>query len=221
MQATMSTTHATTQIPTTHAMPPAAAVRARVLNLPFREPGKGGGRIDGGFVDGGFDDGELVRLLAEKDGAQVSEHFFTHLGRPYLTCFVRWTEPRRAPVSTEAPRSGARSGPRTATRAPGNRSRSAARAEPASRAGGDPPELDPTSRRVHDSLRSWRAARARELGVPAYRVLTNRQLETLARSRPSDPGVLLGLEGIGPATARVHGEAIVARIREAAASGAA
>jgi ribonuclease D len=76
------------------------------------------------------------------------------------------------------------------------------------------------AQRIHDSLRVWRAGRARELGVPAYRVLTNRQLVALARSRPSEPGALLAIEGIGPATARVHGEAIVRRIRDALDSAA-
>jgi superfamily II DNA helicase RecQ len=182
-----------------------ATVRARVLNLPFR----------GGDPDG-FDDSELVRLLADKEGAQVSEHFFTHQSRPYLACFVRWNEPcggvaaSRAEAEPWPGRNGAAAEPSRPSR---RRSRAAARAD---HDHDSRPVLDPIEQRVHDALRAWRAARARELGVPAYRVLTNRQLEALARARPSDPGLLLALEGIGPATARVHGDAIVARIREAA-----
>jgi hypothetical protein len=183
-----------------------ATVQARVLNLPFR-----------GCDPGGFDDSELVQLLSDKEGAQVSEHFFTHQGRPYLACFVRWNEPNGAEAAASrpdsAPWSGRNGSAAEPSRTPRKRSRAPNRGESDE---GSRPVLDPLEQRVHDALRAWRAGRARELGVPAYRVLTNRQLEALARARPSDPGALPAIEGIGPATATAHGEAIVARIREAA-----
>lgn len=188
----------TTILPTDPSLHAITRARVRVLNLPFR-----GER-------GGFDDSELVHLLAEKDGAQVSEHFFTHAGRPFLACFVRWNEPCGQPGT--GPREESPPEPRPARR----RARSTGAAKPVAEA--SELELDPAARRVHDSLRSWRAGRARELGVPAYRVLTNRLLEALARARPTEAAALHGISGLGPATARVHGEAIVARIREALAS---
>jgi superfamily II DNA helicase RecQ len=117
-------------------------------------------------------------------------------GRPYLSCVVRWN----GACAPDAPRATARESRRAAR----------GRREPPAEAA----ELDARGQRTFAALRAWRSERARELGVPAYRVLTNRQLTALARARPADLAALERIEGIGPATCRQHGERILARLRE-------
>jgi hypothetical protein len=75
--------------------------------------------------------------------------------------------------------------------------------------------LDGPSQRAAEVLRAWRNTRRRELDVPAYRVLTNRQLEAVARRRPDTLGALAEIGGFGPATLATHGEAILACLKTA------
>ena len=75
--------------------------------------------------------------------------------------------------------------------------------------------LDGPALRAAEGLRAWRNARRRELDVPAYRVLTNRQLEIIARRRPETLDDLSEIAGLGPATLATHGDAILACLRSA------
>lgn len=75
--------------------------------------------------------------------------------------------------------------------------------------------LDGPAQRAAEVLRAWRNTRRRELDVPAYRVLTNRQLEAVARRRPDTLGALAEIGGFGPATLATHGEAILACLKTA------
>ena len=145
----------------------------------------------------GFDGTALVEFLERHRAARISEHFFTLDGQPFLSCFVQWSDADGELAAPSAP--GTRRGERSRETTV---------------------ELDDTGRRVAGALRAWRAERARELGVPAYRILTNRQVDVLALARPSDASTLPELDGIGAQTLALHGERIVAAIRGArAASG--
>ncbi len=64
------------------------------------------------------------------------------------------------------------------------------------------------------TLREWRLQEARRQRVPAYRILTDRDLEALARARPSDEAELLEVPGIGPSKARRFGRRLLALIAE-------
>jgi RecQ family ATP-dependent DNA helicase len=57
-------------------------------------------------------------------------------------------------------------------------------------------DLDPE---LVERLRDWRRGEAKERGVPAYRVMTNRALAEIARSRPSDVDTLAQVHGVGDA----------------------
>jgi ATP-dependent DNA helicase RecQ len=60
---------------------------------------------------------------------------------------------------------------------------------------------------VLSALRSWRAGVARDMGVPAYAVLGNSVLESVARTRPETRAELARIPGIGPrALAKFGGE---------------
>jgi len=62
---------------------------------------------------------------------------------------------------------------------------------------------------VFEALRAWRAALAKEQGVPAYVILHDKTLHELAVRRPASLDDLLGIPGIGQAKADRYGEAIL------------
>jgi ATP-dependent DNA helicase RecQ len=65
--------------------------------------------------------------------------------------------------------------------------------------------LTPEAERLFESLRHLRLQLAREEGVPAYVVASDRTLRELARLRPKSASALLGVHGIGPAKAERYG----------------
>jgi superfamily II DNA helicase RecQ len=62
----------------------------------------------------------------------------------------------------------------------------------------DEPPLDVDQRRAFDALKTWRAALAKDLGWPAFRVASNRTLEGIARRAPRDARELESVWGVGP-----------------------
>lgn len=71
------------------------------------------------------------------------------------------------------------------------------------------PQLTPESQQLAGRLREWRAAEAKRLRIPAYMVLQDRTLASLAQVRPMNPNQLMDIDGIGPAKAEKFGEAIL------------
>ncbi len=68
----------------------------------------------------------------------------------------------------------------------------------------------PQSLAADEALRAWRKIRSTEDGVPAYVVLSNRQLEGIAAAMPSGERDLLACNGIGPTKLERYGEDILA-----------
>ncbi|KMO95914.1 ATP-dependent DNA helicase [Streptomyces roseus] len=50
---------------------------------------------------------------------------------------------------------------------------------------------------LYERLREWRAAQAREQGLPAYCVFTDKTLVAIAEAQPSEPGELSMISGVG------------------------
>lgn len=73
-------------------------------------------------------------------------------------------------------------------------------------------ELRGESREAYVRLAVLRARLAVEAGVPAYRVLTNRQLRDLALRLPADSHELASVRGLNVLTAKAYGPEIVAAI---------
>jgi superfamily II DNA helicase RecQ len=174
-------------------------MQVKVVNLPFRSE------------LGGFDDGPLERFLAGKEVLHVAECFFSVDDRPHLACVVQWQAARQAQSTSSAavaappkPRRSQRASPKLKEREVDTRP---PRRKPSSTAD------DSLETPLGGALRSWRAQRARELGVPAYRVLTNRQIGALAERRPAQLDDLRALAGFGPATVAAHGETLLSLIR--------
>jgi DNA helicase-2/ATP-dependent DNA helicase PcrA len=59
------------------------------------------------------------------------------------------------------------------------------------------------------ALRSWRAATARAVGVPAFVVLHDNTLAAVAEARPADHDALLAVPGMGPVRTERYGQALL------------
>jgi RecQ family ATP-dependent DNA helicase len=67
---------------------------------------------------------------------------------------------------------------------------------------------------VEERLRAWRLAEARRLGVPAFRIFSDRVLRALAIRRPGTAGDLLAISGIGISTVEKYGPQICRILQE-------
>jgi superfamily II DNA helicase RecQ len=81
-----------------------------------------------------------------------------------------------------------------------------------------PREEEPSGRVQVDGalvarLREWRLHEARRHKVPAFRILSNRTLESLASERPRDRAALCEVKGIGPKTADRYADTLLALLR--------
>lgn len=62
---------------------------------------------------------------------------------------------------------------------------------------------------VFDRLRAWRAAEAKEQGVPGYVVFGDATLAALAAHQPTSDEALLAISGIGQVKLERYGEAVL------------
>jgi DNA helicase-2/ATP-dependent DNA helicase PcrA len=98
--------------------------------------------------------------------------------------------------------------PKTAAR--GVRPRSGRRTGAANAAGGErtgPASAEEAERR--EALTRWRSERAKADSVPAYVVMNNRTLDTIARHAPSTLADLAAVPGIGPVKLEAYGDEIL------------
>jgi ATP-dependent DNA helicase RecQ len=70
-------------------------------------------------------------------------------------------------------------------------------------------KLSAADEELAERLRAWRTGEAKRLGVPAYVVLHNQALESIAQARPATPRQLLNVKGMGDAKVEKFGEAIL------------
>lgn len=62
---------------------------------------------------------------------------------------------------------------------------------------------------LFEALRAWRAAQAREQGVPAYVVFNDATLRGIAAVRPADQDQLAEISGVGAAKLEHYGRAVL------------
>lgn len=79
-----------------------------------------------------------------------------------------------------------------------------------SRCGNCPAEYD---EELFESLRTWRAAVAKEAGWPAYVVFTDATLTAIAEGTPKDTAELARISGVGQRKLGLYGEAVLAILR--------
>ncbi|MGW2471801.1 DNA helicase RecQ [Streptomyces sp. NPDC001665] len=89
-----------------------------------------------------------------------------------------------------------------------SRSSSSTRGErkPKAAAAADLPE---TAVPVFEALRAWRAAQAKELGLPAYVIFHDATLREIATIRPTTLGELGGISGLGEKKLATYGEGVL------------
>jgi len=73
--------------------------------------------------------------------------------------------------------------------------------------------LDPAAARLWERLREWRAAIAKEHGVPAYVVFHDATLAELARVRPHSEAALGQISGVGTRKLERYGKALLELLR--------
>jgi superfamily II DNA helicase RecQ len=164
---------------------------------------------------GGFDDRPLVHFMRDKEVLAFREHFFCVNEVPHLLCVLTWQD---ALVSNEDMASAheLRHVPAAdPTRAP---LVPPAETRPSKRKRGAAPDpmagLDERERALFNTLRDWRAKKAREEGVPPYIVFTNKHLVELVTTRPGSPTSLGNLHGVGPGKVERYGKSVLAILAE-------
>jgi ATP-dependent DNA helicase RecQ len=76
------------------------------------------------------------------------------------------------------------------------------------------PDLSPEQEAVFERLRGWRAATAKEQGVPAYVVFHDATLRAIAVAAPSSLRDLAGINGVGESKLAKYGESILELLAE-------
>lgn len=161
---------------------------------------------------GGFDDTPLRDFIRDKEVLSFREHFFAVNETPHLACVVTYQDAVVSAATLEAAAEIRRAAPAEADArsAPipgpdGERSSRAGRTDRPDPAAG----LGERERALFNTLREWRAKKARRDGVPPYVVLTNRQLIEVVTKRPESRTALTGLDGIGSAKVERYGGEIL------------
>ena len=123
------------------------------------------------FSDGanGFDDKPLQDFIADKEVIDFSEHFFIHEKTPYLNVLISY----RLQAADEKRKLNLRQDPAK--------------------------ELDEKEKQAYDALRTWRAARARQEGIPPYLIANNKQLAKMIKLRVTTKSALAKVGGVGEA----------------------
>ena len=67
------------------------------------------------------------------------------------------------------------------------------------------------------ALRAWRSEVARQRAVPAYVVLHDSTIDGIAASRPTTPGQLRNIPGIGDKKLEHYGDELIALVKSSGA----
>jgi DNA topoisomerase-3 len=72
-----------------------------------------------------------------------------------------------------------------------------------------PKGISDAEERLEKALRAWRLAEAKKRGIPAFRILTDQVLHSMAEDRPATDEDLLLISGVGLATVKKYGADII------------
>jgi len=130
---------------------------------------------------GDIDDQTFQNFAKDKQLLSVKEHFFLYGELPHITLCISWRQPE----------AGSKRQPR-----PSEEWRDLLKT--------------PEQEELFDRLRQWRTKKTASQGVPAYTIMTNRQLAETAVQRPGSKAALGKLKGFGPARAEKYGKELLA-----------
>ena len=66
---------------------------------------------------------------------------------------------------------------------------------------------------LREQMKAWRAAEAKKAGVPAFRIFSDRVLDSIIAARPANVSELLGIGGVGPRLIEKYGAQILRVLR--------
>ena len=149
----------------------------------------------------------LFRMV--ENGGCRHQKILSHLSEEIGTCDVScdWCTGVKAEDLAAAGMMGVGAGGRGAART--RVGRSGARARPSSNRVAEPGPLPDEAEVLFQSLRDLRKSIADRQGVPAYIVFSDKTLRAMAEARPSTPGELLDVSGVGPLKLERYGEAFL------------
>jgi len=133
----------------------------------------------------GFDDNTVQDFQADREIIEVTEHFFVHERTPYLTVLLSYRD--IAADEKRKPIVKRRSDPRA--------------------------DLDEEEKKTYDTLRAWRAARAKQEGIPPYVIANNKQLAKIIKLRADNKTALLKVDGFGEAKTEQYGAEILEMLK--------
>ncbi|MEO5327038.1 MAG: HRDC domain-containing protein [Magnetococcus sp. THC-1_WYH] len=140
-------------------------------------------------LTGGFDDSEVRAFVSDKEVHSIRDHAFVHQGFPHLALVV-----------TYHPAHGSES------LAPIGKNHANERDESWRKS------LNAADIPMFNTLREWRAKKAREEGVPPYFVCTNKQLAEIVRLKPENMAALAKVDGFGEGRLKKYGQEILAAL---------
>ncbi|MBU0754154.1 MAG: HRDC domain-containing protein [Planctomycetes bacterium] len=120
--------------------------------------------------EGHIDDASFQAFARNKEILSVKDHFYLYRELPHLTLCISWRMPEAGGKKSAPSNEAWRSMLKT-----------------------------PRDEELFDRLRRWRADKARKEGVPAYAILTNKQLAEMAAMKPASKAALGQVKGFGPA----------------------
>lgn len=132
----------------------------------------------------GFDDSPLIDFIKDKSVLSLREHFFIRNEVPYLAVVVIYEpvlEQEKPQVSKQKQRDESWRG-----------------------------LLKDTDMPLFDNLRSWRAERCKQDGIPPYVICNNKELARLVLARPQNLSGLMQIEGFGQGKIDKYGKELLA-----------
>ncbi|MBF0263277.1 MAG: HRDC domain-containing protein [Magnetococcales bacterium] len=135
-------------------------------------------------MTGIFDDTEVRFFLADKEVHSIHDHAFVHQGLPHLALVVVYH--------------GMDAVPDTLVQNGKNRANTSDESWRKVLSQEDLP--------LFNTLREWRASKAKEEGVPHYFICTNKQLADIAHHRPTIMTNLARIDGFGEGRLKKYGQ---------------
>ncbi len=126
-----------------------------------------------------FNDDDLQQFLEEREIVEFVDHFFTFEKLPYLTIIVSY----RDKVSRSGKTVDRKKDPRR--------------------------ELDEQEKKLYDTLKSWRAVRASQEGIPPYLIANNRQIACMIKLNAKNKIDFSEIKGFGEARIDKYGDDII------------
>ncbi len=140
-----------------------------------------------------FDPAPLDELARTREITSVREHLCRTGKQPFLVLVVEHV-PRETPPPVDSP--------------------TPPRAETPPRTADVRASLPPSAQKLFDRLCTWRREQSRHEAVPAYVILTNRELREVALEVPRSRATLQKIPGIGPRKVARYGKALLALLGE-------